>query len=143
LIALDTNLLLYAYSAHSPQHRSAAQYLNRILSGKESVGIPLPVIHSFVRLLANPAVTGHAVNLKDALDTVDTWLAQPQVHILYPGERHWQLLKEIAITGNAPGNLFPDAAIAAIAMEYGAVLHTNDRDFARFPGLRWHNPLQS
>jgi toxin-antitoxin system PIN domain toxin len=142
VIALDTQLLLYAYDDRSPLHKPAAAYLSGILSGSEPVGFPLPVVHSYVRLLTNPVITGKRIPLKTALDDVDSWLALPHVRLLIPGERHWQILKDLASDAHATANLFPDAIIAAIVMEYGAVLHTNDRDFARFPGLRWQNPLQ-
>jgi len=142
MIAPDTNLLLYAYNPHDPLHKTAKAWLEQILSGVEPVGFPLPTIHSFVRLLTNPAIAGRIISLSDALDIVDEWLALPHVSILYPGDLHWQWLKRTAIDGHAIVNLFPDAAIAAIATEYGAIIHTNDRDFARFPALRWLNPLQ-
>jgi toxin-antitoxin system PIN domain toxin len=141
MIAPDTNLLLYAYHPESLHHAAAKAWLEEILSGAEPVGFPLPVIHAFIRLLTNPAIAGRIVTLTDTLSIVDDWLTLPQVSILLPGDRHWQLLKKVTLDGYASANLVPDAVIAAIAMEYGATIHTNDRDFARFPNLRWHNPL--
>ena len=141
MIAPDTNLLLYAYSPESAHHKAARAWLEKTLSGYESVGFPLPVLHAFIRLLTHPTIAGRIVTLESALDIVDDWLALPQVSVLLPGDGHWRLLKSAATEGHAAANLFPDAAIAAIAIEHGATVHTNDRDFARFPGLRWHNPL--
>ena len=143
MIAPDTNLLLYAYCPDAPLHKASRAWLEQILSSVEPVGFPLPTLHSFVRLLTNPIIAGKIVTLTDALALVDEWLSLPQVSVLHPGDQHWNLLKHIANEGHAAANLFPDAVIAAIALEYGAVVHTNDRDFARFPGLRWHNPLKS
>jgi predicted nucleic acid-binding protein len=77
------------------------------------------------------------------LAIVDEWFSLPHVSVLYPGEHHWRLLKRSAKEGHATANLFPDAVIVAIAIEYGATIHSNDRDFARFPELRWYNPLQA
>ncbi|MDQ2925241.1 MAG: PIN domain-containing protein [Acidobacteriota bacterium] len=142
MIAPDTNLLLYAYNELSPHHHQATKYLEGILSATEPVGFVLPVIHSFVRLITNPAISGKAVPLAHALGHVDEWLAFPHVRMLYPGDRHWDYVKRLTKEGHATGNLVPDTVIAAIALEYGAVIHTNDRDFARFPSVRWHNPLK-
>lgn len=72
---------------------------------------------------------------------MSSWLDQPVSTILQPGERHWDILRAVARDGQAVGPLFMDAVLAAIAMEHGATLCTTDRDFARFPGLKWTNPL--
>jgi toxin-antitoxin system PIN domain toxin len=141
MIAPDANLLLYAYNPEDQRYQAAKSWLEGILSGPEPVGFPLTTIHSFVRLLTNPAVAGRIVTLSDALAIVDEWLSLPHVSVLYPGTRHWIVLKQISREARAMANLFPDAVLAAIAIEHGAVIHTYDRDFARFPGLRWVNPL--
>jgi hypothetical protein len=72
---------------------------------------------------------------------VDDWLDQPNVRVLAPGDDHWSLFRQMIVEGQAPGALVSDAHLAALTMEYGGVLHTTDRDFARFPNLRWKNPL--
>jgi hypothetical protein len=72
---------------------------------------------------------------------VDQWLGQPNVRLLAPGESHWPFFRQIILDGHAPGPLVTDAALAALTIEYGGTLYTTDRDFARFPGLRWENPL--
>jgi len=78
---------------------------------------------------------------KDALGAVEEWLQSPNVRVLLPGDQHWSLFRRMVIEGQASGVLVSDAEIAALTIEYGGVLHTADRDFARFPGLRWVNPL--
>ena len=72
---------------------------------------------------------------------MDRWLDQPNLRILAPGEDHWPLFRQMMVEGQAPGALITDAQLAALTIENGGVLHTTDRDFARFPGLRWKNPL--
>lgn len=72
---------------------------------------------------------------------IDRWLEQPNVRLLAPGDHHWTLLRKMTIDGQARGALITDAQLAALTIECGGVLHTTDRDFARFPGLRWINPL--
>lgn len=75
------------------------------------------------------------------MQTVEEWLAQPNVRVLTPGDRHWGLLRRIILEASASGPLVSDAELATLTIEHGGVLHTADRDFARFPGLRWTNPL--
>jgi predicted nucleic acid-binding protein len=72
---------------------------------------------------------------------VEEWLQQPNVQVLAPGDQHWSVLRRMILEGRASGPLVRDAQIAALTIEFGGVLHTADRDFARFPGLRWKNPL--
>ena len=79
---------------------------------------------------------------EDAARVVDQWLQQPNVRVLVPGDRHWPLFRQMIIEGQASGPLVSDAELAALTIEYGGVLYTADRDFARFPGLRWVNPLE-
>jgi len=81
------------------------------------------------------------LSLDQAAQLVDEWLEQPNVRVLSPGDEHWILLRRMIVEGQASGALISDAQLAALTMEYGGVLHTTDRDFARFPGLRWTNPL--
>jgi hypothetical protein len=80
-------------------------------------------------------------SLHEAVEIVEEWLNLPQVRLLTPGERHWSIFQRMLIEGHASGRLVTDAQIATITIEFGGELQTNDRDFARFPGLRWHNPL--
>jgi predicted nucleic acid-binding protein len=79
----------------------------------------------------------------ESIEIVDSWLARPNVQVLAPGERHWHLMKELLISGQVRGPQITDAQLAALTIEYGGLLCTTDRDFARFPGLRWTNPLNS
>jgi len=79
--------------------------------------------------------------MASAINTVDEWLATRAVRLIVPGEGHWVILKEMLIAGRVQGPVTSDAQLAALTIEYGGVLHTNDRDFERFPGLRWLNPL--
>jgi toxin-antitoxin system PIN domain toxin len=83
------------------------------------------------------------LSMSEADAIVSSWLGQPTAGVLDPGERHWDLLRDLARHGQAVGPLLMDAALAAIAIEHGATLHTTDRDFARFPGLTWINPLEN
>ena len=142
MIVLDANILLYAYDAGAMHHRIARQYLEQVFSSPAPVGLPLQSILAFLRLSTKVGVLAAPYSIEEASEFVEGWLLQPQVRLLFPGERHWLLLKQMLLQGGARGSLVTDAEIAAITMEYGGELQTNDRDFARFPGLRWRNPLQ-
>jgi len=141
VIVIDANLLLYAYDPGSPQHKAARKWVEGVFSGSELVGIPWQTVGAFLRITTNSKLPGQRVTLERAIEVVDMWLEQPSVRLLTPGERHWVLLCQMMTEGQARGPLLTDAQLAAITIEYGGVLHTTDRDFARFPGLRWVNPL--
>jgi toxin-antitoxin system PIN domain toxin len=96
---------------------------------------------AFLRIATNPRVFEHPLSIAEAERAVSSWLAQAVAGILEPGERHWEILRELIRSGQTAGPLVVDAALAAIAIEHGATLCTTDRDFARFPGLAWMNPL--
>ena len=141
MIVVDANLLLYAYDPGSPHHKAARKWIEEALSGSEIVGIPWQTVGAFLRIATNSKLPGPHVVLERIIEVVDMWFEQPNVRFLTPGDRHWDLLRQMMTEGQARGPLLTDAQLAAITIEYGGVLHTMDRDFARFPGLRWVNPL--
>ena len=143
MIVVDANLLIYAYDARSADHKKSAAWFEKALSGTDAVGLPWPSICAFIRVITNRRLGGMRVAPDAALATVEEWLQSPAVHILVPGDRHWSVFRRMVVEGQASGVLVSDAEIAALTMEYGGTLHTADRDFARFPGLRWVNPLAS
>lgn len=141
MIVVDANLLLYAYDPGSPHHKAARKWAEGAFSGGELVGIPWQTVGAFLRIATNSKLPGQRVTLDLAIEAVDMWSEQPNVRFLTPGEGHWAVLRRMMIEGQARGPLLTDAQLAAITIEYGGVLHTTDRDFSRFPGLRWTNPL--
>jgi predicted nucleic acid-binding protein len=92
--------------------------------------------------MTNARLPGERFSLEEAVEVVDRWLEQPNVRLMAPGDDHWPLLRRMIVEGQAPGALVSDAQISALTIEYGGRLQTTDRDFARFPGLRWENPLE-
>jgi uncharacterized protein len=140
LIVLDANILLYAYGTKSPQHEKALALVEELFSGTEPVGLPWQTITAFLRISTNPRLAGFRP-VPEAAHEVDQWLKQPSVRILAPGDDHWTILRRMMVEGQASGVLVSDAEIAALTIDYGGVLYTADRDFARFPGLQWKNPL--
>lgn len=141
MIVLDANILLYAYDSASPHHPKARLWIEESLSGTTTVGLPWQTISAFLRIMTNPKLPGERFALEEAVRLVDSWLEQPNVRLLAPTEDHWLLFRQMILEGQASGALAADAQLAALTMEYGGVLFTTDRDFARFPGLRWTNPL--
>jgi uncharacterized protein len=141
VIVLDANLLIYSYNRGSSHHAGARAWLERTMSSVEVVGLPWQAVSAFLRVMTNPKLPAERFALEQAARIVDLWLAHPNVQVLTPGVGYWPLFRRMVIEGRAAGPRVIDAEIAALTMEYGGVLHTADRDFARFPGLRWKNPL--
>ncbi len=141
MIVLDANVLLYAYNSASDLHARARAWIEAVLSGIEPVGIPWQTVSAFVRIMTNTRLPGERLTTSEAVQVIADWLAQPNVQFLAPGEHHWGLFRQMMIDGQASGPLVTDASLAAVTLEYGGTLYTTDRDFARFPGLRWINPL--
>jgi toxin-antitoxin system PIN domain toxin len=97
---------------------------------------------AFLRISTNPRVFERPFSVEEASAIVQSWLARPETVVLEPGERHQEILQRLLIDSQATGPLVTDAALAAIAIEHGATLCTTDRDFSRFDGLSWKNPLR-
>ncbi len=141
MILIDANLLLYAYHSKAEQHQASRMWLEGALSGSEVVRFAWLTLWAFLRISTNPRVFEVPLTAREAQTAVSAWLARPIVGILEPGERYWEVLRGLMNQGQAIGPMVMDAALAALAVEHGATLHTTDRDFLRFPGLKWRNPI--
>lgn len=141
MIVPDLNLLLYAVHRESPMHARAARWLERLLTGDETVGLAWAVSLGFIRLTTNTRVFPSALPVETALALVDTWHGRRVVTMVHPGDEHWRIVRTLLTESGAAGNLTSDAHLAALCIERGATLHTADADFGRFGGLRWVNPL--
>ncbi|MEK7701848.1 MAG: type II toxin-antitoxin system VapC family toxin [candidate division NC10 bacterium] len=140
---LDANLLLYATDERSPRHTAARSWLEKQLSGRETIAFAWSVLLAFLRLATNPRIFERPLAPDRAFDIVDRWLEQPCVVVVHPGDRHSVLVRELLRPLGTAGNLVSDAHLAALAVEHGAELNSCDGDFARFPRLRWVNPLDA
>jgi toxin-antitoxin system PIN domain toxin len=141
MILLDANLLIYAVNADAPLNRKAKSWLESALSGQETVGFPWSVLLAFLRLATRPGLFVRPLPIDTAFDLVASWLNQPSAIIVHPGPRHLQVVRELLLPLGTGGNLTSDAHLAAMAIEHRAELCSSDTDFARFPGLKWRNPL--
>lgn len=137
----DVNLLVYAVDAASPFHRRARRWWKDVLSSSEAVGLCYPAVLGFVRITTNRRTFESPLGVDDSLTLVEGWLAQPNVTLLVPTDRHWTILSGLLRAAGSGANLTTDAHLAAYAIERGGTLCSNDGDFSRFEGLRWRNPL--
>ena len=141
MIRVDANLLIYAHSSTFPQHRAAKAWLDGQLSGATRVGLPWSNLLAFLRIMTNPRILEQPVSVLDAWRQAEEWLAADPVWIPNPTEQHSEVLARLVRFPGVRGKLIYDADLAALAIEHGLVLCSTDGDFARFPGLRWQNPL--
>lgn len=138
----DVNILIYAYDSSAPQHAAARLWWETTLSGERPVGLPWASILGFIRIMTHPGIQERPMRVADCVRRVRAWIEAPGVNILTPGEQHAEILFQFLTQLGSAGNLTTDAHLAALALEYQAELVSTDADFARFPGLRWFNPLR-
>ena len=142
MILLAANLLLYAHNTSSKEHRATVSWIEEILGGQVPIGLSWDTILAFLRVSTTPRIFGEPLDVDAAAEIVSDWLRRPNVSIVSPTEQHWEIFSKLLPRSRVRGSLIMDAHLAALAIEHGATLCTNDRDFARFPGLRVEYPLQ-
>lgn len=142
MLLIDANLLLYAYHAESAEHAAAKAWLEGVMSGSETVGLPWLSILAFLRITTHQRIFERPLLMDQAMEFVASWLKRPQVHAVEVGADFLAILATLLASAQIKGALVSDAALAALTIEHGATLCTTDRDFARFPGLIWRNPLR-
>lgn len=139
---VDANILLYAVDADSPFHQRASSWLTGALNGDVRVGLPWQTLGAFVRIVTHPRVTTSPLTGGDAWRFVEEWLAAPAAWMPQAGPATAQVYGRLCRQMPITGNLVPDAMLAALAVEHGVEVVSADSDFARFPGVRWVNPLR-
>ncbi len=141
MILPDINVLVHAHNADSPVHGVARGWWDAALAGTEGIGLAWVTVLGFIRISTHRAILGNPMTPEDACSRIDEWLQLPHVHLAQPAEGHFpRLRRQLKQLGTA-GNLTTDAHLATLAIERGYTLCSTDVDFARFPGLRWINPL--
>jgi toxin-antitoxin system PIN domain toxin len=141
MILPDVNLLIYAHNEAAPLHGRARRWWESSLSSEIAVALPWAVIFGFVRLTTHPSVLENPLTPEQALQFVDGWLERRVTEILEPGPRHLEIVGRLFRATGVAANLTTDTHLAALAIEHQCEIHSNDTDFARFPGLRWENPV--
>jgi uncharacterized protein len=139
---LDANILLYAYNSDAGQSAVTSRWLSGVIATGETIGIPWITIWAFIRISTDPRIWRRPKRVTEVFEIVRSWAVHPSIVMLNPGSRYVDILQELMSNHNAVGGLAMDAALAAIAIEHGAALASADRDFGRFKGLRWINPLE-
>jgi toxin-antitoxin system PIN domain toxin len=142
MIAVDTNLLVYAHRADSTWHDKAATLVRHLAEGRAAWSIPWPCIHEFLAIVTHPRIYDPPTPLIRALDQVDAWLESPSLALLSEGHDHWQVLRRLVRAGRVVGPQVHDARVAALCAAHGVrELWSADRDFGRFRGMVVRNPL--
>ena len=142
MIALDTNVLVYAHRGEMPQHDVALRVVTDALAGSEPVGLCWPVLHEFVAIVTSPKVFRPPTPAATALDQIEDWVSSPRATLLHESGRHLSTLRDLMVGGRVVGRVTHDARIAAMCLDHGvSELLTSDRDFTRFPTLRVRNPF--
>ena len=139
---LDVNVLVYAYREDSPNHRAYSLWLEGFIHGDEAYGVPDIVLSGFLRIVTHPGIFNPPSDIGSAIEFTSQVRNQPNFTQINPGVRHWPIFTRLCQQANARGNLVPDAYLAALAIESGSVWVTTDRDYSKFPGLKWRHPLE-
>lgn len=141
MVLFDINILVHAWRPGAERHDDFRRWLEQAVRSQESFGLSDLVLSGFLRVTTNPRIFGRPSQRAAAFDFVQTLRTRPNAVLFTPGARHWSIFLDLCEKVNARGNLIPDAYHAALAIEHGCEWITTDRDFARFPGLRWRHPL--
>ncbi len=137
----DVNILVYAHREDTALHTQSLQWLETLINSDEAFAISELVLSGFLRIVTHPKVFNPPSSLADALSFTEQICNQANCVIVSPQDRHWDIFTKLCKEANAKGNLIPDAYHAALAIETGSTWITTDRDFSRFPGLRWSAPV--
>jgi uncharacterized protein len=141
-VILDANVLLYARNRDDARHERAREFLEGALNGPHRVGLPWQTLTAFLRIATHARVFPRPLTPDQAATQVEAWLAGPATWVPVPGADHASVLLELVRDQRVTGPLVSDAHLAALALENGTGIWSTDADFARFPGLRWEDPLR-
>jgi len=142
MIAVDTNILVFAHREDSPWHDIASKRVTELAEGRIRWTVPWPCIHEFLAIVTHPRIYSPPTPLGNAIDQVEAWLESPSLVLVAESADYWLILKSTLENGRVTGPLVHDARIATLCMQHGVTeLWSVDRDFSRFPGLAIRNPL--
>lgn len=142
MIAVDTNVLVYAHREDTPWHEAAFGQLAALAESTSPWAIPWPCLHEFLAIVTHPRIYRPPTELALALDQIEAWLEAPGLVLLSESNGYWEVLRDALRSGRASGGQIHDARIAALCQHHGVrELWTADRDFSRFPGITVRNPL--
>jgi uncharacterized protein len=140
MILPDVNVLIYAFRADLPQHALCRRWIAAVVSSDERFGLSPLVLGAVVRITTNPRAFRTPSAIEEAFGFCEDLLGQPHCQVVEPADRHWNIFRRLCIETDIRGPRVTDAWFAALAIEWGCEWVTLDRDYARFPGLRWQLP---
>lgn len=138
---VDVNVLVHAFRADAPGHAAHRAWVESLVGSAEAYAVSDHVLAGFLRVVTHPKVFHPPTPIATALAFAHAFRERANAVLVVPGARHWNIFTELCREAAARGNLVPDAWLAALAVESGCEFVTTDRDYARFPGLRWRHPL--
>jgi len=141
MVLFDVNVLVYAHRRDSQHHMACRRWLEGCINSDEAYGISDFVLSAFIRIVTHPRIFKSPTRLEDALRFAAEVRSPANCVLITPAARHWEIYTRLCREAEVKGNLVPDAYRAALAIESGSEWITTDRDYARFPGLRWRHPL--
>lgn len=141
MVLIDVNVLVYAHRADVLNHTGYRRWLEACVGSDQAFGVSDLVLAGFLRIVTHPKIFTVPTPLEEALQVVAKLRVQPNCVLVAPGPRHWEIFVRLCRVAGVKGNLIPDAYLAALAIESGSEWITTDRDYSRFPGLRWRHPL--
>ncbi len=137
----DVNVLVYAHREDAPDHEQHKEWLQSLVDGSNAFGMSSLVLSGFMRVVTHTRAFNRPTPPSTAIRFVQAIRSRPNCVPVSPGDRHWDIFIDLCTKAGAKGNLIPDAYLAALAIESGCEWITTDRDYSRFPGLRWRHPL--
>jgi toxin-antitoxin system PIN domain toxin len=141
VILPDVNVLVNAFRSDAGDHVLCRSWLEAVISGDSRYGVAPQVLSGVIRVATHPRVFARPSALSETIQFCNFLLGQPHCAVVQPGEQHWSIFCRLCEEADARGNLVPDAWFAALAIESGCEWITLDRDYARFPRLRWRTPM--
>jgi toxin-antitoxin system PIN domain toxin len=142
MILPDINVLVYAHRADTPDHADYRRWFENVINSNQAYGIADIILSGFLRIVTHPRIFSPPSEMGVALTFANQIRNQPNCILITPGLRHWSIFTGLCEKVGIKGNLVPDAYLAALAIESGSEWITTDRDFSRFPGLKWRHPLE-
>ena len=142
MIAVDTNILVYAHREDSPFHAAAARTVSALAEGRDAWAMPWPCVHEFFAIVTHPRIFDPPSPISRAIDQIEAWLEAPRLILLAEADQYWPALRSTLVASRVTGPRVHDARIAALCRQHGVrELWSADRDFSRFPELKVRNPL--
>ena len=143
MILPDVNVLVYSHRVDAPDHLAVRDWLEKEINSDRAFGLSNVVLSGFIRIVTHPRIFDPPSKMTTALAFVEQLRQRPNSIIIHPSPRHWQIFTRLCQETGIKGNLVPDAYLAALAIDSGCEWITTDRDFSRFPNLKWRHPLQT